>query len=531
MISCFLSACVCIFDMRRPFVLMILDGWGVAPASRGNAITSASTPAFDSFIQTYVTTTVQAAGEAVGLPWSEQGNSEVGHTNIGAGRVVYQDLQRINQSIEDGSFFENKAILTALSWAKEHSSAVHIIGLLSNGGVHGSLDHVITLVDFADRVGVGQIWVHGILDGRDTPFNSGVHYVKTLLEHCKSNPRVELSTLIGRFYAMDRDNHWDRIQNAHELIGLARGVGVNDVLSGLEQQYASGVFDEYMPALVHRSYQGIKPNDVVIFANFRSDRARQLTRSFAVPDFEQFKRTLEPPKVFVTMTEYEKGLPVDVAFMLGNVVHPLCEVVADAGLSQFHIAETEKYAHVTYFLNGGREEPFERQTNVMIPSRQVVSHDEHPEMMASEITERVVKDIQGTTHDVYIMNYANADMVAHTGNLSATIEAIEVLDRCMKDVVEATLSRDGVVLITADHGNAEELIKAQTGEIDKEHSTTPVPVIVIGREFRLPQERSDSGRPDLSKLVPSGVLADIAPTILKILGLQKPKEMTGRSLV
>ncbi len=517
--------------MRRPFVLMILDGWGVAPASRGNAITSAETPAFDSFTQTYVTTTVQAAGEAVGLPWSEQGNSEVGHTNIGAGRVVYQDLQRINQSIEDGTFFENKSFLKAFSWAKERSGALHLIGLLSNGGVHGSLDHLITLVDFADRVGVGQIWIHGILDGRDTPFNSGVHYVKTLLEHCKSNPRVELASLVGRFYAMDRDNHWDRTQNAHELIASARGTSVNDMLSGLEQQYASGVFDEYTPALVHRSYQGIKPDDVVVFANFRSDRARQLTRSFVIPDFEPFKRVLEPPPVFVTMTEYEKGLPVDVAFALGNVTRPLCEVIAEAGLSQFHIAETEKYAHVTYFLNGGREEPFERQINVMIPSRQVVSHDEHPEMMADEITKRVVKELQEGTFDVYVMNYANADMVAHTGNLGATIEAIEVLDRSMKDVVEAALSRDGVVLITADHGNAEELIKSQTGEIDKEHSTTPVPVIVIGREFRLPQERSGAERLDLSKLVPSGVLADIAPTVLKILGLQKPKEMTGRSLV
>jgi len=512
-------------------VLIILDGWGVAPASRGNAITLAKTPAFDSFIRTYVTTTVQAAGEAVGLPWSEQGNSEVGHTNIGSGRVVYQDLQRINQSIDDGTFFENQAFLKAFTWAKEHASALHLIGLLSNGGVHGSLDHVIALVDFADRAGVGQIWVHGILDGRDTPFNSGVHYVKTFLEHCSTNPKIELASLIGRFYAMDRDNHWDRIQNAHELIALARGTIVHDMLSSLEQQYVSGVFDEYVPALAHRSYQGIKPNDVVVFANFRPDRARQLARSFVVPDFEPFKRAIEPPPVVVTMTEYEKGLPVDVAFLFGSVPHPLCEVIADAGLSQFHIAETEKYAHVTYFLNGGREEPFERQTNVMIPSRQVISHDEHPEMMANEITKRVVKELQEGTHDVYIMNYANADMVAHTGNLSATIEAIEALDRCVKDVVEATLSRDGVVLITADHGNAEELIKAQTGEIDKEHSTAPVPVIVIGREFRLPQERSDSVRPDLSKLVPSGVLADIAPTVLKILGIPKPKEMTGRSLV
>lgn len=517
--------------MRRPFVLMILDGWGVAPPSRGNAITCAETPVFDSFVDTYFTTTLRAAEEAVGLPWGEQGNSEVGHTNIGAGRVVYQDLQRINQYIDDGSFFENATFLKACSHAKDRSGALHLIGLLSNGGVHGSLDHLIALIDFADKAGVGQIWVHGILDGRDAPFNSGVNYLKTLLEHCKSNPRVEIASLIGRFFAMDRDNHWDRTQEAYELITQARGTSSVDLHATLEQQYASGVFDEYVPAIVHRSYQGVKPGDSMIFSNFRSDRARQLTKAFVLPEFSQFPRTVGAPEVFVTMTEYEKGLPTDVAFVMGSVLHPLCEVIADAGMSQFHIAETEKYAHVTYFLNGGREEPFDRQTNVLIPSKQVLSYDEAPEMMAREITERLIVELQQNSNDFYVVNYANADMVAHTGNLNASIRAIEVLDACMRDVVDGALSHDGVVMITADHGNAEELIKSQTGEIDKEHSTTPVPLVLVGREFRLPQARSEGKRADLSRFVPSGVLADVAPTILKILGLQKPKEMTGRSLV
>lgn len=519
----------------RPVVLVVLDGWGVASPSRGNAISLAQTPVFHKLITTYPTFTLQAGGEAVGLPWGEMGNSEVGHLTLGAGKILYQDLPRITRAIVDQSFFQNPVLLKALSAVKEQGGKLHLLGLLSSGGVHSSNEHLYALLELAKQQGVKRVFVHAILDGRDTPFNSGAKFVKELEAKCKRLNLGQLATLMGRFYAMDRDNHWDRIQAAYECLTLAKGKPAVSAVEALKSSYAAKVYDEeVVPTVIQVNgapVASVGDNDVVIYFNFRSDRARQLTQAFTLPNFDKFTRPKQGLALFVTLTEYEKQLPVEVAFPPESIDYPLARVLSDAGLTQLHLAETEKYAHVTYFFNGGREQAYPGEEHVLIPSPIVPSYDQKPQMSARGITDRLVNEVRTGKYDVYVVNYANADMVAHTGNLPSTIQAVEYLDSCLGQVVAATLEQGGMVFITADHGNAEGLLNLQSGAIDKEHSNTPVPLVIVSRDL---EQKAAPGAPatdDLSQLTPAGLLSDVAPTILRILGLPKPAEMSGLSLL
>ncbi len=525
------------FQRPRPAVLMMLDGWGVAPDNPGNAITRAKTPVTDMLTKRYPTVTLRASGEAVGLMWGEMGNSEVGHMTAGAGAVYYQSMPRIEKAIADGSFFENLAFLKAAEYVKQTGGTLHIMGIMSAGKVHGFDGHAYALLDFAKRQKLKNVAVHAFLDGRDTLYNAGIDFITALQKKIKDVGVGKIATLSGRYYAMDRDNRWDRTEKAYNAIVLGQSPAkFEDPIEAIKQSYAKEVYDEeFLPTVI--THQGepvatVKEGDAVIFFNFRADRARQLTKAFVLPSFDKFSRQYIRNLEFVTMGEYEKGLPVDVAFPPLQIKNCLAEVIANAGLTQLHIAETEKYAHVTFFFNGTREEPFPNEDRVIIPSPHVSSYEQKPEMSAYEITERVIKEIKIGNYDVIIMNFANGDMVAHTGNLEATIKAIEVVDECIGKIVNEVLQKDGVVLITADHGNAEEVTNLQTGEMDKEHSTNPVPFWIVGNKYEgKPGLSGDVPNGDLSLLPPVGMLADVAPTMLKILGLKQPPEMTGTPLI
>lgn len=524
--------------INKPIILIILDGWGVAPASRGNGISLAKTPNFDKYITTYFSAVLQASGEAVGLPYGEVGNSEVGHLNLGAGKIIYQNLPRINKAILDGSFFNNKVFLEACSHTKKNNSALHLMGLVSNGGTHSFNEHLFGLLELAKKEKVNKIFVHAFLDGRDTAYNSGLNFIKELQEKINQIGIGKIASLAGRFYAMDRDNHWDRIEKTYLAITEGQSEkSFNDPIEAIQDSYDNNIFDEeFLPTILldesKKPITKIQDKDAAIFFNFRSDRARELTQTFVLPDFEKFKRFhFLKDLYFMTMTEYEKDLPVKIAFPPEEIKNPLAKILSDLGLQQLHIAETEKYAHATYFFNGGKEEPFWGQNNIVIPSPQIPSYAEQPEMNASKVTEKLLLEISKDKYDFIVINFANADMVGHTGNLKAVIQATEYIDGCLKKIVDKILSKNGIILITADHGNAEEVINLYTGEIDKEHSSNPVPFILIGKQWEGEAKKLNRTDTDLSKLTPTGVLADITPTILKIMNIPEPKEMTGNSLV
>jgi 2,3-bisphosphoglycerate-independent phosphoglycerate mutase len=480
---------------------------------------------------------ISASGAEVGLSWGEMGNSEVGHLNIGAGRVYYQTLPRIAKSIEDGSFFDNDALRQAADHLKQKKSALHLVGLVSRGNVHSSLDHLLALLDFCRKEQIPKVYIHVILDGRDTVFNAGVDFLKELLAKMKEVRLGEIATISGRFYAMDRDNRWDRTEKAYQAIVLGRSERQSDdALAAVSESYGRRVYDEELePTVITRGgnpVAKIAAGDAVFLFNFRPDRMRQIAQALSVPNFSRFSRELPPDLLVATMTEYEKDLPVLVAFPPEVIRTCLAKVIADAGLKQLHIAETEKYAHVTFFLNGTVEEPFLLEDRAIIPSPRVSSYDQKPEMSAREITDRVIKEINSDKYDFIAMNFANADMVAHTGDIKATVAGIETIDECLGRIVDAILPKGGAVLITADHGNSEELANLQTGEIDKEHSTNPVPFIAVSKKWEgqtNPTLQAVGG--DLSLLPPVGMLADVAPTILAALSLEPPAEMTGRSLL
>lgn len=521
----------------KPVILVILDGWGVATPSKANAISLANTINYNNFLKTYPVFLLQAAGEAVGLSWGEMGNSEVGHLSLGAGQIIYQNLTKITLAISDGSFYNNSCLANACLWAKKKKSALHLLGLVSNGGVHSYNEHLYALLELAKKQKVPKVYIHAILDGRDTPYNSGYNFIAKLIIQIGKIGIGEIATLSGRFYAMDRDNHWLRTRLAYQAIVDGEGQeSFNDPLSAIQISYKNNIFDEeILPQVVAKDkseFNGINENDSVIFFNFRGDRARQLTKAIIFPTFEKFERRKGYIKnlLFTTMTEYEKDLPVDIAFPQANISEPLAKVISDAGLHQLHIAETEKYAHVAYFFNGGREEAFKNETRILIPSPPVSSYDQKPEMSAREITEKVISEVNKNIYDFVVINYANADMVGHSGNLQATIQAIECLDECLGKLYELVISYNGIMLITADHGNAEGLFNLQTGAIDKEHSNQPVPFIIIGNQYK-DKTTITGGISDLNKITASGVLADVAPTILKIMGLKKPGEMTGQPLI
>lgn len=514
----------------------MLDGWGVAPDSDGNAITRAQTPVMNRLITSYPSMTLSAASSEVGLNWGEMGNSEVGHLNIGAGRVYYQMCPRINKALSDRSFFENPVFLQAIEHAKKNNSRLHFMGLLSPGGVHSYQGHLYALLEMAANAQFKNVFVHAITDGRDALFNSGVDFVSQAMEKMRQLNTGRIATVVGRYYAMDRDNRWDRVEKAYRAIAEGIGNKATDPVEAIKASYENKVFDEEMAPTVitenNRPLAVVGPNDAVVYFNFREDRARELTKAFVLPDFDKFSRVYQPGIFFATMTEYEKGLPCHVAFEPDLINDCLAKVASDAGLRQLHVAETEKYAHVTFFMNGQREEPFANEDRILVPSPRVASYDQKPEMSEGEVTAKTVAAIQDDLYDLIIMNYAAPDMVGHTGNLEATIQACAFTDECVGKVVDAALARGGVACITADHGNAEEVRNLQTGGVDKEHSTSPVPFIIIGKEY----EGMNMGLPegvgsDLSALPPVGVLGDVAPTILKILGLNQPPEMSGRPLI
>ncbi len=524
--------------MKRPVALIILDGWGIAPKSRGNGISLANTPNFNKYITTYFSAVLQASGEAVGLPYNEVGNSEVGHLNLGAGKIIYQNLPRINKSILDGNFFINEIFLQACDHVKKNNSCLHLMGLVSNGGTHSFNEHLFALLELAKKEKINKVFVHAFLDGRDTAYNSGLNFIKELQEKINQIDIGKIATISGRFYAMDRDNHWDRIEKTY--LAIIEGQSekkFNNPIEAIQDSYDNNIFDEeFLPTVLLDENEKLiaktQDNDAIIFFNFRSDRARELTQAFVSPDFKKFKRRQFLKNLyFATMTEYEKDLPVKVAFPSEEVKNPLAKILSDLGLKQLHIAETEKYAHVTYFFNGGKEEPFWGEENIVIPSPQVSSYAQKPQMSALEITEKLLQEISRDEHDFIVCNFANADMVGHTGNLKAVIQAVEYLDKCLEKIVNQILSKNGIILITADHGNAEEVINLYTGEIDKEHSSNPVPFILIGKQWEGMAVKLGRINADLSKLIPTGVLADIAPTILKIMNIQEPEEMAGNSLI
>ncbi|HRH23724.1 MAG TPA: 2,3-bisphosphoglycerate-independent phosphoglycerate mutase [Candidatus Magasanikbacteria bacterium] len=521
----------------KPVVLAVLDGWGVAPPSEGNAIERAATPNMDRFIREYPAMSLYASGNEVGLSYGEMGNSEVGHLNIGAGRVYYQTFPRINKTIVDGTFFQNKAFLSAKEHVATHKSTLHLVGLVSPGNVHASQDHLYSLLEFAKKNKIKKVFVHVILDGRDTIYNSAKDFVSKLEQKMKKIGVGEIATLSGRYYAMDRDNRWDRIERAYRA--MVEGVSETystDALDAIVTSYEKQVYDEeFIPTVIGKEGKPtarVEKGDAVIFFNFRPDRARQLTKAFVLPGFDKFKREYLTDLLFVTLTEYEKEIPVVVAYPPIVVHNCLAEVMSKEGLTQFHVAETEKYAHITFFLNGTVEQPFEGEDRAIVPSPNVSSYDKAPEMSAAEVTKKVIQAIESDKYDAILVNFANADMVAHTGNVDATIKGCEAIDKCLGKIAEYVEAKGGVLLITADHGNAEEVINLKTGEQDKEHSNNPVPFLIIGHEFQ--GKAGPTGDPpegDLSLMHPVGILADVAPTMLSILGIDQPPEMTGRSLV
>jgi 2,3-bisphosphoglycerate-independent phosphoglycerate mutase len=520
----------------KPVVLLILDGFGMAPPADGNAIAGARMPVFKKLVETYPAMTVQANGAAVGLSWGEMGNSEVGHLTIGAGRIFYQSLPRINLSIENGTFFENNALKNALSHATQTGGDLHLLGLVSAGGVHASQDHLHALLDLCQQQGFSRVFIHAFLDGRDAKFDSAKGFLQELQTKMRQVGIGQIATLAGRFFAMDRDNRWDRVQKSYDAMVKGEGAQATDVMAALEASYAAKVYDEqFVPTVIQRDGQPIatiKPGDSAIFFNFRPDRARELTKAFAVPAFDKFPREYLIDLFFVTFTEYEKDLPVEVAYPPQLIENCLAKVVSDAGLRQLHIAETEKYAHVTFFLNGMVEQEFPGEERAIIPSPRVSSYDQQPEMSAFQISERVVKEISAGTYDFIALNFANPDMVGHTGNYDATVKACEAVDKAIGQIVDAALTVGGAVIITADHGNAEEVTNLVTGEIDKEHSTNPVPLIVIQKELQgVKAPSGDVLGGDLSMTPPVGMLADVAPTICKLLEIPPAPEMTGSPLV
>jgi 2,3-bisphosphoglycerate-independent phosphoglycerate mutase len=525
------------FKRPKPVVLVIMDGWGVSQPYAGNAITQANTKTINSLIANYPSTTIMASGDSVGLPWGEEGNSEVGHLNLGLGRILYQDLPLINKSIGDGNFYNNPVLIKALEHINKYNSRMHFIGLVSDGCVHSSIDHLYALMIFTKNVNLKEYYIHAFLDGRDTSYNAGLNFIKGIERNIKKFGAGAIATITGRFYAMDRNNNWDR--TAKTYLALTEGAGnkSEDAITAIEQSYKKKIYDEeFAPTVITRNGEpvaNIKDNDAVIFFNYRPDRGRQLTKAFVMPEFQKFSRNkLLNNLFFATFTEYEKGLPVEVMFPPAEIKNSLGEIISKAGLNQLRIAETEKYAHVTYFFNGGREEKSTGEDHILIPSPAVQNYDSKPEMSAEEITKKLLEVVKDDKYDFILVNFANADMVGHSGNIDASIKAVETVDKCLDKIIKGILAKDGLVIITADHGNAEIMFNMQTGQIDKEHSSNPVPFIIVSKEFMGKTFGwQDAPTADLSLVQTQGILSDVAPTILKILGLKKPKEMSGVSLI
>lgn len=520
----------------RPLIVVILDGWGISFVKEGNAIMAATTPNMDTFARHYPTAALLAASIEVGLPWGEVGNSETGHSNIGAGQVQYQALPQIDRAIEDKSFFSNAVLLQAISHAQKNKSNLHLIGLASTGGVHAHINHLYALLELAAREKMYErVYIHIFTDGRDAPPQAALTYLRQLEAVIGKFGIGKVASVVGRFYAMDRNENWDRTEAAYNLLtGGARPAGASTPEQAIQQSYDRNVMDEMIsPTAITRGggpLATIADNDAVIFFNFRPDRARQLTRAFTDPNFAGFQRKVPSNLFFATLAQYDPELPVPAAYIQETVELPLAKVIADNGLTQLHIAETEKYAHITYYLNGGHEKPFPGEEHVLIKSSGVKSFADQPHMEAGPITDRVIREIERGLFDVYFINYANADMVGHTGSFDATVEACTFLDSCLGRLHAACAKVGGAMLLTADHGNAEEKINPQSKEIETDHTSNPVPFHYMAEYLRRTTPRSEAELVSLFSS-PIGVLADVAPTVLEILGIPKPPSMNGISLL
>ena len=503
---------------KAPVALLIMDGFGINPSEYGNAIKAAKTPNLDRYFAECPNNIIGASGLDVGLPDGQMGNSEVGHTNMGAGRIVYQQLVKITKSIQDGDFFENPALKAAMQNAKDQGSALHLMGLLSPGGVHSHVTHMYGLVEMAKRFGLEKVYIHAFLDGRDVPPSSAAEYMEEAVAELKKIGLGKIGVISGRFYAMDRDNAWDRVEKAYAALVYGEGVQEDDPVQAIKNSYANGVTDEFMLPTVVAKDAKIAANDSVVFFNFRPDRARQITRSFVDPEFSGFERRNGFfPVHFVCMAQYDATMPnVSVAFPPEELTETLGEVLSKAGKTQLRIAETQKYAHVTFFFNGGEEKQFEGEERILIKSPDVETFDLKPEMSAYEVTEAVLKEIAADKFDAIILNYANCDMVGHTGIFDAAVAAVEAVDDCIGQVTEAILAKGGKVIITADHGNADKMME-DDGSPFTAHTTNPVPAIIVGS--------------DCKKVRSGGVLADLAPTMLQLMGIPQPKEMSGKTLI
>ena len=503
-------------------MLMILDGFGDNPNKDGNAIKLAITPNIDRLMKKYPNTDIYASGPYVGLPEGQMGNSEVGHTNIGAGRIVYQELTRITKSIEDGDFFSIPEFISAIDNCKKHNSKLHILGLVSDGGVHSHIRHLYGLLEMAKRRDFEDVYVHCFLDGRDTPPASAESYILKLQDKMKEKGIGKIATISGRFYAMDRDKRWQRIQKCYDAMVNGEGIKASSAIKAIEDSYQKEVFDEFVEPTVicngENPVAKIEENDSVIFFNFRPDRAREITRAIVDKNFKEFE-TKPMDLYYVCFTNYDETMPnVHIAFKKELLKNTFGEVVSDAGLTQLRIAETEKYAHVTFFFNGGEEKQYEGEDRILVPSPKVETYDLKPEMSAYEVTDKVVEALKADKYDVIILNFANTDMVGHTGSLPAAIKAVETVDECVGKIAEIIEEKKGNLIITADHGNADQMIDYKTGEPHTAHTTNPVPVILVTDDKSL-------------KLKSNGKLADLAPTMLELMGLKKPDEMTGESLL
>ena len=541
--------------LYKPVVIAVLDGWGIAPMGPGNAISMAATPFYNSLWQSYLHTQLIAHGESVGLPKREPGNTETGHLNIGAGRIVYQDLPRIDMSIADGSFFQNPVLLEAVNHAKNNHSNLHLLGLVGGGGVHSDIKHFFSLIKLFREQNLSNVFIHAFTDGRDSPPTSALNYINELQEVCTREGTGQIASVMGRYYAMDRDFRWDRTSRAYFCLTEGVGKKAASVQLAVNESYDQNETDEFIQPCNIINSQGqplalIKDSDAVIFVNFRIDRPRQLTKAFILPDFEKTanKAGFDPHAVeylhkhevddsqlnkmppfsrprqlqnlyFATMTEYEQALSAHVSFLPQGVNDPIGKIVSDHGLHQLRVSESEKERFVTYYFNGLQECPFSNENRVIIPSPRVPTYDKKPEMSALETTNRIISEVGKNIYDFIVINYANADMVAHTGNISATVKACETIDACLKLLVTKILSVDGVILVTSDHGNAEEMINLSTNERDTEHNANPVPLIIIGNDFHSPTQ------------LHQGILADIAPTTLSLLNIPLPFTMTGRNLL
>lgn len=510
----------------RPVVLIILDGWGVAPAGPGNAITSANLPTYNKLLAQFPNTTLLASGEAVGLPPGEAGNSEVGHLNIGAGRIVYQDLPRINMAIADGSFLQNRVLIDAITRAKANKSKLHLMGLVGASGVHSSVEHLYALLWLIKEQAYGNVFLHLFTDGRDSSPTLAQTLVPQIEARMAQLGIGKVASVTGRYFAMDRDYHWDRTQVAYNAIASGKGLfTAPSVEAAITAAYSRGKTDEFIDPTVilspqQRPLATVDEGDVAISFNFRADRIRQLTRAFTERGFSDFPVRPYTDLTFVCMTSYDKSFNLPVAFPPEEVKLPLARVIAEAGLSQLHLAETEKYPHVTYFLNGGREGPFPREDRILIPSPKVATYDLEPAMSTPAIAETLTKKLRQHSHDFYVANIACPDMVGHSGNLDATIKAVESVDPLFHEVANIVLAQYGAVVVTADHGNAEEMLDP-AGNAMTAHTLNPVPLIVISRELMTTQQKKLS----------SGILADVAPTVLNLLGLAVPSSMSGRNLL